>query len=276
MKINLILKGVLSLTLVMLVQTVFAKALIFTSPPREKPEEGKKLYGPIAEHFSKLLGREVVYEHPKNWLNYQRDMRNDRYDIVFDGPHFISWRMEHLGHDVVAKLPGTLEFYLVTKKDQNYNDTNGLIAKKICGINPPNLSTLSILAAYPNPVRQPVIKGINGGMGAVHKTHLKGKDCTAAVLRDTFYSKKLSEQQRNELKIIYKSTPLPNQGFSVSKRVTQREKTLLVQSLAYGDGARASADLLKRFAGKAKSFKAAANSEYLGHNMLLEGVIFGW
>jgi hypothetical protein len=61
----------------------------------------------------------VRYEHPGNWLHYQRNLRNDMYDIVFDGPHFASWRMEHLEHDMLVKLPGNLQFYLLTGADND-------------------------------------------------------------------------------------------------------------------------------------------------------------
>ena len=257
-------------------QSVIAADLIMTAPPREKPDAGKKIYAPVAAHLSKLLGKTVVYKHPGNWLNYQREMRNDKYDIVFDGPHFISWRMVHLGHEVVVKLPGTLAFHLVTSKDDTeINSTDDLVAKKICGISPPNLSTLSIIAAYPNPVQQPVITGIKGGMGAVHKSYQAGK-CRAAVLRRAFFNKKLPKEARDTYKIIYSSKPVPNQGFSVSKRLSPREKSLIIQSFTYGDGVKATAGILKRFGGKAKSFVKASTEEYQGHNLLLEGVIFGW
>lgn len=257
-------------------QSSLANVLIMTAPPREKPDAGEKIYGPVAAHLSKLLGKKVVYEHPKNWLNYQRDMRNDKYDIVFDGPHFISWRMEHLGHEVLVKLPGTLAFHLTTDKgDNEIKDVNSLVAKKICGISPPNLSTLSILAAYPNPVQQPVIKGIKGGMGAVHKSYRAGQ-CQAAVFRRAFFKKKLKKEDREAYKIIYSSKPVPNQGISASKRLSANEKSLIVQSFTYGDGVKATGGILKRFGGKAKNLVRASTEEYRGHNLLLEGVIFGW
>ncbi len=271
-----LMKWFFSFGLLFFIQSALAKDLVFTAPPREKPEAGQQVYGPIAEHLTKLLGQKVVYEHPKNWLNYQREMRNDKYDIVFDGPHFISWRMAHLGHEVLVKLPGHLGFFLIAgKTDNEINSTTDLVAKKICGISPPNLSTLSIIAAYPNPVQQPVIKGVKGGMRAVEKTFLSGA-CRAAVFRDAFYKKKLEASTRDKVKIIYRSKPLPNQGISVSKRLSDRQKSLIVQSFTLGDGIKASAGLLRRFGGKAKKFRNATTSEYLGHNLLLEGVIFGW
>ena len=261
------------------VPAVFAKDLILTAPPREKPEAGAKMYGELAAHLSKLFGKNVVYEHPKNWLNYQRDMRDDKYDIVFDGPHFISWRMAHLGHDVMVKLPGTLEFHLFAEKnDSEINKPDDLVGKNICAISPPNLSILSVLATFPNPVQQPVIKGVNGGMGGVFESFNNNKtNCRAWVVRTNFYNKKLKDEDRAKIKIIYTSKPIPNQGISVSKRLSDREKSLLIQSFTLGDGIKVSQAVVKRFGGEnAKSFVPAKTEEYRGHNLLLEGVIFGW
>jgi len=257
---------------------VFATDLIFTSPPREKPAVGQKQYGPLAEHLSKLLGRKVVYEHPGNWLNYQRDMRDDKYDIIFDGPHFVGWRIEHLGHEVLVRLPGTLNFYLLAKsEDIAIQTTEDLIAKKICGIPPPNLSTMSILSAFPNPVRQPVIKGVPGGMGAVLKEFMNGNECRAAIVRDNFYKKKVSDEDKKRFRIIYNPPALPNQAISVSKRVDLREKNLIIQSLTFGDGVKPAQATVTRFAGKkVKAFIQAENNDYKGINTLLEGIIFGW
>lgn len=254
-----------------------AADLILTAPPRENPEAGKKLYGPLAKHLSELIGARVVYKHPRNWLNYQREMRDNKYDIIFDGPHFISWRVSHLKHDVLVKLPGTLEFYLIAAADDDKTSSlDDLIGQKICGISPPNLSTLTVLDKYRNPVRQPVIVGIKGGMPKVYQAFSNGK-CKAAVLRTTFFKKKLSKAQREKLKILLHSSPLPNQGISVSQRVNASAKNKMLQSLTLGDGTRESEAILKRFGGKkAKSFIPTKNTEYAGHNMLLEGIIFGW
>ena len=98
-------------------------------------------------------------------------MRNDKYDIIFDGPHFVSWRMAHLGHEVLVMLSGNLQFVLLTDaKNNKYKSPDDLIGKYICGISPPNLSTVSVLDHFRNPVRQPVIRGIKGGMGKVFKS----------------------------------------------------------------------------------------------------------
>lgn len=268
--------GLLVLGLWLFSSLASAQDLILTAPPREKPAAGQKQYGPLADYLTKLFGRKVKYVFPGNWLKYQRDMRADKYDIIFDGPHFISWRILHLDNHVVVKLPGHLQFFLLVKKgDNKIKNINDLVAKTFCGVPPPNLATLSIIAAFPNPVRQPVIKGIRGAGKAVFGALSKG-ECEAAVLRTAYYKKFLTDAQRNSVKIVYTSPPYPNQGITVSKRVTPREQNLMVQALTVGDGVKATQPIVKRFGGKAKHFIPANDAEFKGINNLLEGVIFGW
>ena len=260
------------------INTAIATPLIFTAPPREAPDAGAKLYEPITAYLSELLGVRVVYKHPANWLNYQREMRNDKYDIVLDGPHFSSWRIAHLGHEALVKLPGKLRFLLLTDKNNAEIDhADKLIAKRICAISPPHLSTLAILNYYRNPVRQPVIKGIKGGMGKVTKSYFSKKTgCSALVLRDVFLKKKVKKAQRESLKVLFTSKAMPNQAITVSKRVTQSMKDKIKYELTAGKGIKSTQGVVKRFARKAKHFVPVKPNEYDGYNMLLEGVIWGW
>ena len=267
----------LVLIFLLLSQMQFALAdLILTAPPRENKEAGQKLYGPLAARLTELLGETVIYERPVNWLAYQRDMRNDKYDIIFDGPHFISWRIRNKDHKAVVKLPGTLEFVIVARKDDDkVTGLDDLIGRRICGIAPPNLGTLTVYAAYEHPARQPVIVPVRGGFGKVYKSFEAGK-CKGAVFRTTFYAKKLTDEQRAITKVLYKSPALPNQGISMSSRVKPEARKLIIDTLSKGDRIPATKNILARFGGKAKAFQPATDDDYAGHYKLIEGVIFGW
>ncbi|MCG6970955.1 MAG: phosphate/phosphite/phosphonate ABC transporter substrate-binding protein [Gammaproteobacteria bacterium] len=246
-----------------------------SAPPRELADAGTKLYGPLADHLSELLGEKVVYQHPNNWLEYQRDLRRGVYDIVFDGPHFVSWRVEHLQHDVLVKLPGSLEFVVaIDDKDQQIQSLQDLIGKRICALAPPNLATLTMMEQFPNPVRQPVIWDVAGGFMNVYKA-LKRDECRAAVFRSEFYEKRLSGKNRGGLKAIFRSKPLPNQAISAGPRLDTDKKNKIIRSLTVGEGKNAALSISKRFAGN-QGFIVAHKEEYMAHNKLLEGVIFGW
>ncbi len=267
------------LTLIILLssQAQFVAAeLILTAPPRENKAAGLKLYGPLATELSKVIGETVTYKHPGNWLAYQRDMRNDKYDIIFDGPHFISWRIKNKEHRAVVKLPGTLEFVIIANKDDDkVTDLDDLVGRKVCGIAPPNLGTLTVYAAYVHPARQPVIVPVRGGFTKVYKSFESGK-CKGAVFRTTFYAKKLTDEQRSTTKVLYKSPALPNQGLTISSRVKPSARKAIVETLTKGDRIAATKNILARFGGKAKAFKPATDEDFANHYKLIEGVIFGW
>ena len=266
--------------LLLCLSTIIANAaqpLTMTAPPRETAEAGRALYKPLADYLSTILNTNVIYRHPDNWMQYQSDMRTGKYDIVFDGPHFISWRIRHLNHSALLRLPGTLEFFLVVASDDDQiQQPEDLYAKRICGISPPNLSTLSVLDRYPNPVRQPRLQPVNGGMGKVFKEFQQGR-CRAAVLRTTFYHKKLSDADRARVKIIMRSVPRANQGISVGPRIDARQHARIRRALTSAEGIQVTDAIVKRFGGKkARAFVLAANQEYSGDSKLLEGVILGW
>jgi ABC-type phosphate/phosphonate transport system substrate-binding protein len=257
----------------LLIVTSAQAELVLSAPPRESADEGNKVYGPLAEHLSKELGEEVTYQHPGSWFSYQKGIRSDKYDIVFDGPHFISWRIKNKGHTPVAKLPGDLSFVLIARAgDTETNSTEDLAGKLICAISPPNLSTLTVLKEYSEDGK-PKLKTVKGGMGAVYKSFNEG-NCKAAVLRDKFFYKKLSDEDRTNTKVIYSSTPVPNQGITVSSRIPYENRKKITDALTSLNPG--TTPLLNRFAPKAEKMSPVNTGEYDSYDMLLSGVVMGW
>jgi ABC-type phosphate/phosphonate transport system substrate-binding protein len=223
--------------------------LILSSPPRETPEQGDKLYGPLAANLSKITGKKIVYVHPRNWIEYANNMRDDKYDIVFDGPHFAAWRMKHLQHTPVAKLVGTLGFVIIAKSSEKQsNDLKDLIGKTLCGIASPNLGTMVAFSIFNNPVIQPDIKVIKGSVADVYKAFARG-ECHYAVLLDRFYNN-LPAEAKKKMKIIAKSSQLPNQTFTVSKRVTPQDREKIEKYMITNEAALAAEKLLSIYSKK--------------------------
>lgn len=267
----------LLLLLLLFSRAVLAEDLILSSPPRETPAAGVQLYSPLANYLSLVLGKKVRYQYPQNWLRYQRSIKNNEYDIVFDGPHFASWRIKHFHHTPVAKLPGSLQFFFVTKADnKSIIAPSDLAAKKVCSIPPPNLNSLMLLARLDGPAREPILKGVRGGMKKVYQA-LINDECVAAVLRTSYFRKKLSQEQQAGLRIIYTSEQVPNQVITVSDRVSQPDIDKIRQALFSDQGIKVTEKIVKRFAGKkTRIFVAVKVGEYDGYSSLLEGVILGW
>ena len=257
---------------------VFAQSaqadLIFSAPPRETEEKAKEIYGLFAEGLSAALGKKVVYEYPNNFLDYGNRMRAGDFDIVFDAGHFVSWRVVHTNHEVVAKLPGSLFFYVVTLSE-DIKSTEDLISRKVCTPAPPNLGAVTLLSQFKNPVRQPILVSIKGGFLGAAKSMKKGK-CAAAVLRNNVYKNKISDEDRSNFRIVYKSRPIPNQAITAGPNISASDKYKLAAALTANEGTEFADKLLSRFSKKSKHFEKSTGEEYTDLSLLLEGVVWGW
>lgn len=245
-----------------------ADALVFSAPPRGKAESESKTFKPVADYLSEKIGRRVVYRHIDNWLSYQSEMQKGKIDIVFDGPHFVSWRMAALQHEPVAKLPGKMAFVAVVKAgDQVINDAKDLAGHMVCAFAPPNLATLTFLAEFEKPARQPRIVNVES-FGQAYKLMLAGK-CRAAVLRDVMFKKLDGEAKK--ARVIFQSGGIANQAFTASPRLSAAEKNKVAQALVAPEASVA----IKTFLDSENHGKAlvpAKVEEYRAHALLLKDV----
>ena len=244
-----------------------AADLVFSAPPRESQSGGADSYAPLAQYLSKLTGQKVDYRYSDNWLSYQKEMQKGTYDLVFDGPHFVGWRMAKLGHMPLVKFPGNLSFVVIVKKTESrYNSIQQLAGRTICAHAPPNLATLTLLYEFKNPARQPFIIETQG-FPAAYKGVVSGK-CVAAVLQAKIAAE--LDKEAHATRVVYQSEPLPNQALSAGPRVSPEMQQKIIRALLSEPGKVAASSLLERF--KMKEFVPASGKEYLGLGVLLQDV----
>ena len=249
--------------------------LTLTAPPRENAKDALRYYGPIAEALGKYLGEPVSYHHPKNWIEYAREMRAGKYDVVFDGPQFASWRMVHVDHQPIVSLDGKLQFVVVALQDRkDIKKMKDVLGKKLCGLASPNLGTLAAFNLFDNPIIQPTVTNVKGGMKAVVKNFMEGK-CDAAIIRADLINR-MPEEKKNKIKVLAKSRVMPNQSITASKRIDVAKRKKMQEFFLSPDGAKAADLLLDRFSKKKKYFVSPDEKDFSGLNELLEGVVFGW
>jgi len=257
------------------IESVSAEYL-FTAPPRETPVQGKNTYGPLVKELSRLMNAPVTYKHPGNWHAYKSKVKSGKYDFIFDGPHFAAWRLQNLGVNPLVKLPGALSFVLVAKANNDFvNKSDDLITRKICVLPSPHLGTLSIYSLYPNQMRQPRFISSKGGMKENFDKFKAGR-CDAVMLRDSYFEKKISHQERKDLKVVAKTKAMTNQGITISKRISRAKQVEINRFLTSPKGTIAASNLLNRFSKANATFITSQKSDYIGQNLLVENMIFGW
>ena len=244
--------------------------ITFTTAPTQSLAQTKKIYGPLVDYLAKSTGKNIQLVAARNFLEYTSRMRKGEYDIIFDGPHFVNWRMTHIDHTPIARLPGKLVFAAIVKDGGVINNIKQLIGKKVCAVNSPNLATLMILDSFPNPVRQPVIVSARSFKDAF-KCLKTGKG-QAAFLPIGFWKKFKKKGKTKGLRILYttKKKPLPTRTFSISKRIDAATRSAIQQALLNTDGQEGAQPLLKRF--RRKNFVEAPSGEFKGLSRLLLSV----
>lgn len=239
---------------------------VFAFPPRDAATKAHETYEPIAALLSRTTGKRIVVRYTDNWLTYQRDMKADTHDLVFDAPAFIGWRAAKFGHVPLVKLQGELTFSVVVNKDdQRIRQMRDLAGRQICAFPPPNMATLFLYDQFDNPARQPAIVHINNFKDA-YQGLLTGR-CQAAVIPSMMVQKL---DQANVTRVIYQSARYPSPGFSASTRIPPELRKKIVAALLSPDGVAATATLRAAFGGQ--NLVEVTGNEYDGLGLLLRDI----
>jgi len=242
----------------------------FTTAPTQSLKKTQELYGPLVDYLAKTTGKNIKLVPARNFLEYTSKMRKGKYDIIFDGPHFVSWRMSKVNHVPIARLPGKLVFGAIVKDGGTITEIKQLIGKKVCAVNSPNLATLMVSDSFPNPVQQPVIVSARSFKDAFKC--LKSGKGHAAFLPMGFWKKFKKKGKTDGLRVLYttKKKPLPTRTFSISQRVDAVTRSNIQKALLNAEGQAGAQPLLKRF--NRKKFVDAPSSEFKGLSRLLLSV----
>lgn len=242
-----------------------AEDYVFTAPPRDVGGGNESaVYGPVAAYLSAATGKKIVYEHSDNWLSYQDNMRKGKFDLVFDGPHFLSWRVAKLQHEPLAKLPGKLVFVVVAKKDNDkVTSVKDLSGRTVCGMAPPNLATLTLYSQFDNAARQPLVIAAKSFKDAFQMMN-SGK-CVAAAMGKGFFK----NLDKGDTKIVWESPGVPNQAFSAGPRFTEEDRNKMLAALTAPE-ARTKMEKFFAIFSKEKDLVVAKRDEFEGIAGLLK------
>jgi len=242
--------------------------IVFSTPPTQTAKITMERYGPLAKYLTKKLGRKVVLRPAANFIQYSQALLDNEYDLIFDGPHFIGWRIVKQNHLAIAKLPGKLYFAIISKKGSGLVDYRRLAGKRVCGVGSPNLMTLGMLDLYPNPASVPVIVPTNGFKGALKC--LKSGQGVAAVMPAKFWHKRPGKVKKG-LGLIFESRVYwPHRGFSVGKRIDAATQQKIKDALLSPEGFAAAKNIFKRY--KTNRFVTATDKEYSRLGKLLRPI----
>lgn len=239
---------------------------VFGTPPGAAYDQELAKYQPIAEHLSRVTGKRFVYRPSSDWLSYSKNMSSGAYDLVFDGPVSTGWRIDRINHAPLVKLPDDMVYVVIAPADGKISQLKQLAGHRVCAIAPPDVGTLTLLAQFDNPARQPVIVEAKTWQ-ETYQGVSDGK-CTAGVVS----RKNLDTINNGSLRVLYQHRPLPNYAFSASSRLSSDMKQKIRDALLSPSGKIATSKL--RAAHGGGDFVPATPAEYAGLGKLLKDSLY--
>lgn len=176
-------------------------------------QELKKRFQPLADYLSQETGQTITITTQRNFLFYWTKMRKHKkgFDLVLDAAHFTDYRIKTQGYTVLAKLPDTVSFSIVTSEDNFILDAEELIGMRVATMPSPSLGALRLEELFPNPVRTPIYIWERNTTVAVEKIITGNID--AAIIPTRLAS------TYNNLNIVLTTEPVPHMGLSASPDV---------------------------------------------------------
>jgi phosphonate transport system substrate-binding protein len=227
----------------------------------------KESFQPLADYLSKITGHTITITTQRNFLFYWTKMRKKKagFDLVLDAAHFTDYRAKTQGYTVLAKLPDTVSFSIVTTEDNFILDIDELIGLRVATMPSPSLGSLRLEELFANPMRIPHYVWETNTTVAIEEL-VAGK-IDAAIIPTRLAS------TYDNLNIVMTTVPVPHMALSASPdipvAVANEIRTALINAHLRPDGKRMVEKL------KIDHFEAAENKNYDGYAFLLQEV-FGY
>ncbi len=223
-------------------------------------------YKPLSDYLSKKTGHEFTIVSYRNFLTYWIRMKKGKnMHFILDAAHFTDYRIQRKDYKVLAKIPDTVSFTVVTNEDNFVFEMDELISKRVATMASPGLGAIRLNEMFPNPLRLPLPIEASDSVDAANKV-LDGS-VAAAIIPTPLVS------NFEGLNSVISTDPVPHMGFSVAPQVPQdvalAVKKALLEAVNTADGKKMLEEL------NLASFEDTSAETYAGYADMLEGV-FGY
>lgn len=246
----------------LLASTCFAKEYRFVVQPIFKANKTTQIYRPLVQYLNKETGHTFKMVTAKSFLSYWEAMKRGDYDLILDAAHFTSYRIKNMHYTILAKIPDTVSFSLISHEEELVLDYNELIGKEVVTLPPPSLGSVRLAQMFPNPMRQPHILSSESAIDAIN--NVKQRKYFAALVPTPLLN------QHNDLNLIGSTRPVPHMAISASPKIGKPLQIKIRNALIKATATNKGRAMLKQI--NIPAFHATSATKYRGFEKLLTGV----
>jgi len=112
----------------------------------------RKAFQPLCDYLAQATGRPCRLLTSPNFYAYWDTVRlGTAFNLVLDAAHFTDYRAQKLGYHVLAKIPDTVTYSLVTRDSELLLDAGDLVGKRVATLGIPSIGAARLNGLFPNP-----------------------------------------------------------------------------------------------------------------------------
>jgi len=240
--------------------TLLAIDLSLSIQPILPKSEILKAYQSLADYLSKQSGHTIHIKAHTNFLTYWSSMRQKKgFDLVLDAAHFSDYRVAKMNYEILAKLPDSVSFSVVTHADNLIFDVDELVLKKVATMVSPSVGAIRLLSLFPDPMRQPKIVYAQDSRDAAKR--VLDKSVFAAIIPTALVS------GFSGLNTVMTTQSLPHMAFSAAPEVPVSVRDKIRKALISAKDTAQGREVLSKL--NFAAFEATSAKTYSGHKSLL-------
>ena len=264
-----ILNTLLILVLVSGFSTAPAKAagneLVLAVQPILEEEQTRKVFQPLCDYLAQATGRRCrIFTSPNFYAYWDNVRQSSAFNLVLDAAHFTDYRAQKLGFEVLAKIPDTVTYTIITRDNELMLDASELVGKRVATLGIPSIGAARLNGLFPNPSRQPVTIEVGAAETAM-RLLLDGK-VNAAILPTPIVSQQMASGAG--VSVLLTTDPIPHIALSASSSIDASTRTALRNALLNANTRDDGKKMLKLIG--FERFDSANAAVYAGQGKLLK------
>jgi ABC-type phosphate/phosphonate transport system substrate-binding protein len=239
--------------------------LVLAIQPILSEKQTRKAFQPLCDYLAKATGRPCRLFTSPNFYAYWDTVRHSTaFNLVLDAAHFTDYRATKLGYHVLAKIPDTVSYSLVTRDNDFLVDASELVGKRVATLGIPSIGAARLNGLFPNPSRQPVTIEVGAAEQAIRQL-LDGK-LKAAILPTPLVAQQMATG--GGLYVVLATDPIPHIGLSASPSIDAGTRSVLLKAVLTAQTSEEGKKMLKQIG--FERFDPATASVYSGQAGILK------
>jgi len=245
--------------------TAADKELVLAVQPILSEGQTRKAFQPLCDYLAQATGRPCRLFTSPNFYAYWDTVRHSTaFNLVLDAAHFTDYRAQKLGYQVLAKIPETVSYSLVTRDSEFLLDAKELVGKRVATLGIPSIGAARLNGLFPNPSRQPVTVEVGASEEALRM--LRDGKLNAAILPTPIVAQQMASE--GGLYVVLATDPIPHIGLSAAPSIDASTRNVLRKALLSAHTSEEGKKMLKQIG--FERFDPASASVYTGQAGILK------